>query len=57
METSIHWIDMTIVILSLLMAVGVGVYFSRKFNRGLLCCQWQCSCLGCRHVDVCHDYQ
>ena len=28
----LHWIDMTIVVLSLLAAVGVGVYFSRKQN-------------------------
>ena len=32
METTIHWIDMLIVIISLIAAVGVGVYFSRKQN-------------------------
>lgn len=32
METTIHWIDMLIVIISLIVAVGVGVYFSRKQN-------------------------
>jgi len=31
-HSSIHWIDMLIVILSLIAAVGVGVYFSRKQN-------------------------
>ena len=28
----LHWIDMVIVILSLIAAVGVGVWFSRKQN-------------------------
>ena len=32
METTIHWIDMVIVVISLIAAVGVGVYFSRKQN-------------------------
>ncbi|MCR4852058.1 MAG: sodium:solute symporter [Prevotella sp.] len=31
-HTSIHWIDMLIVALSLLAAVGVGIWFSRKQN-------------------------
>ena len=31
-QSSIHWIDMLIVVISLIMAVGVGVYFSRKQN-------------------------
>ena len=30
LNTSLHWIDYTIIILSVLAAVGVGVYFSKK---------------------------
>lgn len=29
-QTSLHWVDSTIVVISVLMAVAVGVYFSRK---------------------------
>lgn len=32
MTTTTHWIDILIVVVSLLLAVGVGVYFSRKQN-------------------------
>ena len=32
LNTSLHWIDYTIIILSVLAAVGVGVYFSKKQN-------------------------
>lgn len=32
LNTSLHWIDYTIIIVSVLAAVGVGVYFSKKQN-------------------------